>query len=135
GKFAFERAFYKSSNPYFIHAGLQIGAERLIEMGHRFRFGEPTGLAGRLEAKGYFPPSSPIRKQGGERWMDGDTANLSIGHGEILVTPLQMVVMVSAIANGGAILQPRVVDRVEPPENATSENTIQFHAKVVRSEI
>src|SRR5438552_406904 len=47
GKFDFERAFYKSSNPYFIHHGLQIGAERLIEMGHRFRFGEPTGLAGR----------------------------------------------------------------------------------------
>ena len=64
---------------------------------------EPTGLAGRLEAKGYFPPLSPIRKQGGERWMDGDTANLSIGHGEILVTPLQMVVMVSAIANGGLL--------------------------------
>ena len=135
GKFDFERAFYKSSNPYFIHYGLQIGAERLIEMGRRFRFGEPTGLLTRQEARGYFPLLGPPRKQDGSRWMDGDTANLSIGHGEILVTPLQMAVMVAAIANGGAILQPRLVDRIEPQANVSAENSVQFPASIVRSEI
>lgn len=135
GDFDFERAFYKSSNPYFINYGLAIGAERLVEMGHRFRFGERTGISKELEAKGYFPAGARLRKQGGSRWMDGDTANLSIGHGEILVTPLQMACMVAALANEGKILQPRLVARIEPQGDSSPEDSETFPSGVVRSEI
>jgi penicillin-binding protein 2 len=48
--------------------------------------------------------------------MDGDTANLCIGQGEIAVTPLQLAVMTSAIANGGRVFKPRIVQRLDGGE-------------------
>jgi penicillin-binding protein 2 len=135
GAFDFARAFYKSSNPYFIHYGLEIGPERLIEMAHRFQLGERTGIEKGLEAKGYLPSTGRPRKRDGSRWMDGDTANFSIGHGEILVTPLQMACLTAAVANGGKLLQPRLVLRIEPQPDAPVEETITFPAGVVRGEV
>jgi penicillin-binding protein 2 len=89
-----------------------------------------------LEAKGYFPSGSRLRRPDGSRWTDGDTANLSIGHGDsILVTPLQMACMVAALANDGKILQPRLVARIEPQGESSPEDSVTFPSGVVRSEI
>jgi penicillin-binding protein 2 len=55
-------------------------------------------------------------------WHDGDSANIFFGQGELAVTPMQMAVAYSAIANGGTVLWPRLVDRIEsqtPSEGAT----------------
>ena len=49
-------------------------------------------------------------------WTDGNTANMCIGQDPVLVTPLQIAVLTSAIANGGRVLRPRLVDRVESPD-------------------
>jgi penicillin-binding protein 2 len=53
-------------------------------------------------------------------WYDGDTANICIGQGMMAVTPLQMAVMISAYANGGTVLWPRLVDRIEPVDPTSS---------------
>jgi penicillin-binding protein 2 len=53
-----------------------------------------------------------MRAGQGLRWREGDTANLCIGQGYLDVTPLQIAVMIGAIANGGTVVQPRVVDRI-----------------------
>jgi penicillin-binding protein 2 len=135
GDFDFDKAFYKSSNPYFIKHGIALGAERIIEMGRRFHLGEPTGLTPRREAPGYFPSGSPLRKQNGDHWTDGDTANLSIGHGEIEITPLQMACMVAAVANGGKLPQPRIVASIESPDSPGPGNVTVFPAGVVRAQI
>ena len=58
--------------------------------------------------------------------MPGDTANLCIGQGELWVTPLQMAVMTAAIANGGKVLEPRSVDRIEPQNPDAGEATVRF---------
>jgi penicillin-binding protein 2 len=114
GNYDFVEAFIHSSNSYFIEYGLRAGAERLIEMGNRFGLGERTGVVIRSqETPGYFPESGQRYKKSGENWMDGDTANLSIGQGEIIVTPLQMAILTAAVANGGKVLKPRVVAGVE----------------------
>ena len=54
-------------------------------------------------------------KDGG-KWRGGDAANLSIGQGDTVVTPLQMAQVYSAIANGGKIFQPRIVKAIVSPE-------------------
>ena len=67
--------------------------------------------------------------------MDGDTVNLSIGHDQIEVTPLQMACMVAAVANDGKIIQPRLVSRIKPQTDATPENTVTFPSGIVRGDI
>lgn len=114
GNYNFKEAFKHSSNTYFIDYGLKAGMQRLFEWGNQFGLGEKTGVMGpRQEVGGYFPePGQRFKKDGG-LWMEGDTANLCIGQGEIAVTPLQLAVMTAAVANGGKVFKPRVVARVD----------------------
>ena len=67
-------------------------------------------------------------------WRAGETANLCIGQGDIDVTPMQMAVMVAAIANGGYVLWPRLVQRIEPLEAGTGPVT-NFPAGLVRNRV
>jgi penicillin-binding protein 2 len=114
GDYDFKEAFKHSSNTYFIDYGLRAGMQRLIQWGNQFGLGDRTGLMGsRQEVTGYFPEPGQRFKKDGSIWMDGDTANLSIGQGEIAVTPLQLAVMTTAIANGGRVFKPRIVERVD----------------------
>ncbi|MDB6121501.1 MAG: Penicillin-binding protein 2 [Pedosphaera sp.] len=111
GPFDFNRALAKSSNPYFIVQGLKPGVlPKIIALGQRLHLGEKTGLIPGQEARGNFP----VKDITYSSWRDGDTANLSIGQGKIDVTPLQMAVMTAAVANGGKVLYPRLVARLEP---------------------
>jgi penicillin-binding protein 2 len=132
GDYNFKRAFIHSSNSYFINAGLQAGAENIIRVGEKFHLGERTGLFARQETGGDFPKLDHVASSA---WRDGDTANLCIGQGAIAVTPVQMAVMVSAIANGGKVLWPRLVDRIEPQDPASGEVATNFPSGVVRDEL
>lgn len=104
GDFDFFRALAKSSNPYFIHHGMEVGVEAILDWGNQFFLGKKTGLLPNQERSGNFPKIKEVRKQ----WHAGETANLCIGQGAIAVTPLQMAVMASAIANGGTVFKPRI---------------------------
>ncbi len=113
GVYDFYKAFKRSSNYYFIDFGLKAGWKKIVEMGRRFHLGEPVKIPIYEEA-GSFPTKEGIRKRRSEgRWSRGNTANLCIGQGEISVTPLQVAVMVSSIANGGHVYWPRLVQRLE----------------------
>lgn len=112
GDFDFDRALAKSSNPYFITQGLKEGVlPRILELGHRLHFGEKTGLFPRAEARGNFPTLAAVSKRD---WYPVETAYLSIGQGRIDVTPLQIAVMISAVANGGDVYFPRLVSAIVP---------------------
>ena len=111
GDYDFIRAFKRSSNSYFIHYGLRTGRERILEMGRRFGLGEKIGLPTRQEVKGYFPPNEEVIGV----WNAGNLADVCIGQ-EITVTPLQMAVVTAAVANGGRVLVPRLMARIEPVE-------------------
>jgi penicillin-binding protein 2 len=121
GYWAFNEAFKRSANTYFIDAGLKTGAERLIEMGRRFNLGDKTGVVQpKLERDGFFPNIGRPLKKDGTRWTEWDTAILSIGQGEIMVTPMQMALLTAAVANGGTLLRPRLVMQLEEQ----GENTL-----------
>ncbi len=130
GDYDFIRAFKRSSNTYFIHHGLRAGRDRVLEIGKRFFLGERIGLGTRQEVRGYFP--SPDEVIG--VWSDGNLANVCIGQ-EITVTPLQMAVVAAAIANGGKVLQPRLVLRVERAEPTVSEPARRDFPATVRGDI
>jgi penicillin-binding protein 2 len=122
GPYNFNRAIVKSSNTYFIEKGLKTGIEKIVRMAKRLHLGERTGLPTRQETAGIFPSLERVKSN----WYDGDTANICIGQGMMAVTPLQMAVMISAYANGGTVLWPRLVDRIEPVDPASSAQPTVF---------
>lgn len=132
GRYNLRRAIIFSSNTYFITVGLRAGIENVIRMGEKFHFGERTGLPTRQETAGIFPDLDQVQSAG---WHDGDSANICFGQGEMAVTPLQMAVAYAAIANGGKVLWPRLVERIEPQDPASSEAPTVFPSGVVRSEL
>jgi len=129
GAYDFQKAFIHSSNAYFITNGLRAGVENIVRMGERFHLGERTGLLPHQETPGEFPSLERVTS---DEWRAGDTANLCIGQGEIAVTPIQMSVLICAIANGGNVLWPRLVDRFEPQDANDITPPRQFPAGLVR---
>jgi penicillin-binding protein 2 len=109
GDFNFRRALKRSSNGYFITVGLRIGPEAIIRLGQRLHFGEREGLPTRQDAPGQFPNLQRLSSG----WTRVTTGNICIGQDPVWVTPLQIAVLSAAIANGGDVLWPRLVDRIE----------------------
>jgi penicillin-binding protein 2 len=131
GEYDFKQAIMHSSNMYFITNGLRAGIENIVRIGEKFHLGERTGLPTHQETAGIFPTPDNVHSD----WHDGDTANLCIGQGDIAVTPIQIAVAYSAIANGGKVLWPRLVDRVESQDPAAGEPATDFPAGLVRDEL
>ena len=131
GEYNFKRAIVRSSNSYFIQTGLQTGVNRIIALAEKFQLGEKGSLPTRQETAGNLPSFERIR----EGWSDGDTANLCIGQGEVSVTPLQMAVVYSTIANGGTVYWPRLVSRIEPQDSLLRVVATNFPAGLVRDRI
>ncbi len=104
GRITFTEALAYSSNPVFIELGLKMGPSRLINYASRLGFGQSSGIGLQGEAAGTLPDPADV--------FPADLANLSIGQGVLEATPLQIVGMVSAIANGGILRQPLLVSRL-----------------------
>jgi len=94
----------KSSNIGAAKIGLRLGEQRLYEYIRAFGFGSRTGVPLPGEMPGYVPPVN--------RWYKVSIAQIPMGHG-IAVTRLQMAMAMAAIANGGVLMQPMLVERLE----------------------
>jgi penicillin-binding protein 2 len=119
GKFNFERAFYRSSNTYFIVMGLErAGLPKILEVAKRFHLGERTGLSSRQEVAGNVPDPDMAGPSLGMSAPD-----ICIGQ-EITASPLQMAGMISVVANGGTLYVPRVVSHSRSPETGEAEELV-----------
>jgi len=104
-------AIVNSCNVYFYQAGLRTGIDEIVRVSRAFGLGEPPGLGLGDEARGSLPnPHSKGRGQ--PPWTAGNTVVSSIGQGMVVTSPMQLLAMVSAIANGGTIYRPMVVKRI-----------------------
>lgn len=109
GSIGFVTALAVSSDVFFYQVGLRIGPEKIAEWATKFGFGERTNIGLPSESWGVVPTAEYKMKHFHQRWFPGDTANFSIGQGMLLSTPLQNVVMVSVLGNGGYRLQPHLL--------------------------
>ena len=103
------RAIYRSSNIYFYNMGVRLQAAQLSGFLRRFGYGEVVSADVEGASGGLVP--DPVWKQGakGEPWYPGDSVNLSIGQGDLLITPLQAAVATSVLANRGRRVRPRLL--------------------------
>ncbi|MCX7941422.1 MAG: penicillin-binding protein 2 [Endomicrobia bacterium] len=102
-----------SCNVYFINLGLRIGIDEIEKYAKMFYFGEKTGIDLPYEVAGIVPSRNWKKNKFKEEWYEGDTVSVSIGQGYIVVTPIQLAVFVSAVANRGIFYTPYIVSRVE----------------------
>jgi penicillin-binding protein 2 len=122
--------FYEVAGGFEDFRGL--GVDRLAQYAEAFGLGAPTGIDLPGEAAGLVPtPRWKRRRFGAEGgvWTTGNTYNMGIGQGDVLVTPLQMFNMVSAIANGGTLYRPQIVQRIVDSQGQTVDS---FKPEVIR---
>lgn len=93
-------ALRDSCNPYFCELGCTIGTNAIIRAAHALGLGRKTGVDFGEYAAGTVPDGAWKLRRYGERWYPGDVAQMAIGQGMLLVTPLQMACVVGAIATG-----------------------------------
>jgi len=112
GAMNLEQAFAVSCNSYFIEMSQRIGYRNLIAMAQKFGLGTVTGISyqGVSEAGGSLPPIDSY-------YSKADIANLAIGQGVLLATPLQVADMVATVANGGIKNRVNIVDSVVDEED------------------
>lgn len=107
------RALAESCDVFFYQVGQRVGVDRLAEYATSMGLGRPTGVALDHEADGLIPTSAWKRKKTGIPWQGGENLSIAIGQGYNLVTPLQMVGLVSTIGNGGIRYRPQILKRIE----------------------
>ena len=103
GVLSFSDVIVRSSNVGAIKIGLRVGTERLSKYVARYGFGHPVSPD--------FPGESPGIVWNASKWTESALASVSMGY-QVGVTPLQMVSAISSIANGGEMIEPRVIRAV-----------------------
>ncbi len=115
-----------SCNVTFYEVGRQVnsvGPEVLPTYGRAFGLGTATGLQALREAGGLMPDPEWKLNTYRERWAMGDTIHLAIGQGYLLVTPLQVAQMTAAVANGGTLYRPYLIDHITEGSGHPVEST------------
>ena len=108
-----------SCNPFFYQLGLDMDSadpDTLPKLVREFGFGTVTGIGQVPEAAGLIPDPEWKLQTYNDPWRPGDSVNMGIGQGFVLVTPLQIARMTAAVANGGTLYRPQLVLKIAPPD-------------------
>lgn len=131
GRVSFEEAIAQSCNVAFYTMGLRLGPERIARYAKMFGFGQDPHIDLPGAKTGLFPTPKWKRETLKEMWYPGDTVNLSIGQGYLLVTPLEMYLFLCAVANRGKVYDPRVLLRVLDAEGNVIRETRSYLRRTV----
>jgi len=132
------RALAVSANVYFYEIGggyknvKGLGIDRIEKYLKLFGFGPPLGIDLPGEAGGLIPNPAWKKAIKHENWYTGDTYNVSIGQGDVIITPLQLVSAMAAVANGGTLWQPKIVLKITDSNNKTIE---EFKPEIIRTNL
>lgn len=108
-------ALEKSCNVFFYELGLRTGPQSIVQAAKQFGLDKPTGIELPGETHRMLLPTAEWKKKTiGENWYDGDTANMSIGQGYLLVTPLQMACMTASVARSDTLTTPTIIKEEIP---------------------
>ena len=129
------KAIAVSANVYFYVIGggygniKGLGIEKIEKYLKMFGFGLFLGIDLPAESSGLVPNPAWKKSAKNEAWYTGDTYNVSIGQGDVLVTPLQLAAAISAVANDGILYKPKVVSKITDAGNNTIK---EFKPEIIR---
>ncbi|MFP4661337.1 MAG: penicillin-binding protein 2 [Halanaerobiales bacterium] len=132
GRLSFTKAIARSNNVVFYQLGHQLyneyGGDQLAWTARQYGLGSRTGVDLPNEKEGLVPDNKWKWESQGEIWYPGDAVHLSIGQ-KITTTPLQLINMVSTIANGGKLYRPFIVDKIV---NGDNEIVVDIRPEIIR---
>ncbi|MDR1955537.1 MAG: penicillin-binding protein 2 [Treponema sp.] len=139
GRLNLQQAMAQSCDIYYWVVGREyLGVERIVSYAREYGYGELTGIDLPGEIAGFIPTPQWKDRRFHERWLGGDTMNMSIGQGYTLVTPLQMANMVAMTVNEGVIYEPHILKEVRNPLTGAVEETVTpqvLHQSDIEKEI
>ena len=109
GKVDTKKAIEVSANVYYYHNSQSVGRQAIFQMAKDFGFTSPYQIDLPDEKPGFIPDDKWFRNTHKRRWSNGDTANIAIGQGDILTSPLEINMMTSIFANNGTIYKPYIL--------------------------
>jgi penicillin-binding protein 2 len=131
GRLNLHRGMAQSCNVYYWTVGRDyLREERIVSYAREYGYGEITGIDLPGEIAGFIPTPQWKERRFHERWVAGDTMNMSIGQSYTLVTPIQMANMVSMVVNNGKIYKPHVLKEVR--ESATNAVEMNVRPELLR---
>lgn len=133
------KALAVSSNIYFYTVGggygdqQGLGPSRIKKYLGLFGWEEKTGIDLPGEFKGFVPSPTWKKQNKNENWWDGDTYNLSIGQSDLQVTPLHVASAYAAIANGGTLYKPQIVEKIIDGSIGSSQVVKEFKPEILNN--
>ncbi len=125
-------ALAQSCDVYFYTVGSEyLGVDTIVDYSHRYGYGERTGIDLPGEIPGLVPSPSWKERVLNERWVGGDTVNMSIGQGALIVTPIQMANMMAMVVNDGIVYKPHILKEIR--DHSTGEIVKEIHPEVLRT--
>ncbi|MDP2587006.1 MAG: penicillin-binding protein 2 [Candidatus Komeilibacteria bacterium] len=113
------KALSESVNTFYYYLALEnfdghrgLGLKKMLGYFSSFGLGKITGIDLKGERAGFLPSEEWKIKAKNEVWYPGDTLHLAIGQGDLLATPLQVAMYTSAVANGGTLFKPRILEKI-----------------------
>lgn len=119
GSVDLHKAIVESCDVYFYQLGTRLGIDKIAKHSRAFGLGEKTGAFLDDEKDGLVPDTAWKKKRFRQPWYPGETPSVAIGQGYLTVTPLQLANMMAAVANGGILYRPRIVNKVESVDGTT----------------
>ena len=126
-------ALAKSSNIFFYTVGggfggiTGLGLDRLHHYWEKFGLGQKTRIGLEPEAAGMLPTAEEKEARTRQPWRLGDTFNVAIGQGDLLVSPLQLINLYASIANNGVMYQPRLIRSINNEGILSPQVTLDYH--------
>ena len=121
GSVNLHEALKQSCDVYFYTNGVKLGIDRMAHYARSFGLGHRTGVGLAHEAPGLIPSTEWKKRRFNQVWYPGETVSASIGQGFNLYTPIQLAVAYAALANGGTVVQPRLLLRLEAQDGRVVE--------------
>jgi penicillin-binding protein 2 len=125
GRLSLARAMAQSCDIYYWTVGRDyLGAENIASYAKMYGFGSATGIDLPGETDGFLPTPQWKSRRFHEKWLGGDTMNMSIGQGWTLVSPIQMANMVAFVVNNGKVYRPHLLKEIRDPATGAIEQRI-----------
>jgi len=123
-----------SCNIYYYRAGLIIGVENMYQYARELGLGQLTHIDLPYEESGYIPNRRQKFQRHKKQWYAGDTLNFSVGQGDVLVTPLQLVRMIATVANNGTEVQPHIIKSIggDPVEKYNIKRNVKVDRGAIK---
>ena len=139
GKLALNEALAKSCDVYYWTVCRDyLGADKVVDYAKRFGLGQSTGIDLPSQSEGFVPSPKWKERRFHEKWLNGDTMNMSIGQGFTLASPLQVANMACMVINNGVIYKPHLLKEIRDPSSGEVIKTVQpeiLHKENIGQEI